>query len=352
MDNDAKLLMFLEALGDGVDIDVAQSVLEAHNWDLQLAISMMTGAEPAPTQAQPAESDGVRSPMRTGYTDTLMAPTNPQELAALERAREEAERQRKVVEAEEKKLEEEQRHKDNVAQAEAMRKKAEREAHERRQRKRQEELDALRLQADPEAMRAEQERKEAAAAAEMLRQQQEIERRQREEARIEAEAKAKHLEAEMQARRRQEKEQADIRKEREDAEKKAKLEQSGSASPKEKEADELASALVALKKRYQDSDAVGLLTCLQTLRKYVDNLAQNPVEPKFQRINTENASFQKKVAAFDGAIAVLKACGFREDGNQLAVESDFARSKTSTLWNALTKVDLIIAEFQKRCQAV
>lgn len=82
---------------------------------------------------------------------------------------------------------------------------------------------------------------------------------------------------------------------------------------------------------------------MQTLRTYINNLALNPHEAKFQRINTENAAFQKRVAGFEGARAVLIACGFeeQEDGT-LAVPSTFVKTKGSKLFDALAKVDVVL----------
>jgi hypothetical protein len=66
---------------------------------------------------------------------------------------------------------------------------------------------------------------------------------------------------------------------------------------------------------------------LKTLGTYIRNLANNPHEQKYQRINTENAAFQKRVAVFEGSLAVLTACGFTEVGAALVVDSDFLKTK-------------------------
>merc|ERR1711948_179667 len=69
------------------------------------------------------------------------------------------------------------------------------------------------------------------------------------------------------------------------------------SSAKPKEVDAFVSALVALRKRYKDTDAAGLLVCLRTLRAYVNNLCTNPQEVKYQRISCDNNAFRTRVAA-------------------------------------------------------
>lgn len=356
MDNDTKLVMLMETLGDGCDPEVARSVLEAMDWNLEAAIGALVGGaeqERAPARPPPRDTqideDGVRAPMMTGYTDTLLA--NPAEQAALERQRREEERQREEAEAVERAAAEQRRKEANEDQAKEARIRAERDAHERRRRQRQAEVDRLRLEADPEAMRREEERREAEAEEARKRQRQEEERRQREEAKSEAEAKARKQEADLQAKRREEKEQEDLLREKAEAEARAReaempplAKQQSSA----KDADEVVQALVTLRKQYKDSDPAGLATCLQTLRKYIDNLARNPTEVKFQRINCENNVFQTRVAAFDGALAVLRAVGFKDgDSSQLAVRPDFAQTKGSSLWDVLTKIDVMLDSLAK-----
>jgi len=108
-----------------------------------------------------------------------------------------------------------------------------------------------------------------------------------------------------------------------------------------KSSDGVAQALRALAKRYKDSDKTGLATCLKTLCVYIENLARNPHEPKFQRINCENKAFQTRVAAYDGAVEVLLACGFEEESGALFVGEEFVKSKGSRLWDALAKLKVM-----------
>lgn len=164
------------------------------------------------------------------------------------------------------------------------------------------------------------------------------------EARQEAEAQKKRSESEAQQRE-VKKEAEELERERAEAELRARQSTTTPAETenKKKEADEVVQALVALRKRYIELDPNGLATCLKTLRAYVNNLAKNPQEVKYQRINCENNAFRTRIAAFDGAVAVLTAIGFQqqEDG-ALAVNADFVRTKGFHLSNVLTKVDIMI----------
>jgi len=79
MDNDQKLVTLLDSLGEGADVDFAKEVLEAHNWDLEAALTTMTGgtdggAPASRTGAEEVDAEGYRAPMRTGYRDTLLGP--------------------------------------------------------------------------------------------------------------------------------------------------------------------------------------------------------------------------------------------------------------------------------------
>ncbi|CAK0880539.1 unnamed protein product, partial [Prorocentrum cordatum] len=73
---------------------------------------------------------------------------------------------------------------------------------------------------------------------------------------------------------------------------------SSAAAPKAVHA--VVQACVALRRQHKDSNLAGLVSCLETVRLYVDNLAQNPQEPKFQRINRDNSSFKSRVASLEG----------------------------------------------------
>lgn len=355
MDNDTKLVMFLEMSGAS-DVDFAKSMLEAHGWDLDAAILTMTsGDSPAqPAARRPADGDGeIRSPMATGYTDTLIAPIDPAEVAARERRRREEEAQRQRQAEADRAAAEFRRRRSNEDTAVEQRKRAEEEAQKRRQQKRKEEMDERRLQADPEKWKVEQERRQQEVEAAAQRQQDEQERQRREAAKAEAQAKLVEEEGNLQARRREQKEQEDILREKAEAEargREASAAAATKATPSGK--DDLLLALSALRKKYKDTNAAGLAKCLKTLHTYISNLAKDPTEPKFQSINCQNAAFIARVGEYDGADAVLKAIGFvaRGDG-QMVIEPDFAKSKGPYMWDALAKIDVLIKEAETKAKA-
>ena len=83
-DQDQKLIVFLDSLGQDADVDFARGVLEAHDWDVEAALLTVTGAGEAPSAPSAAldglDEEGYRAPMRTGYHDTLLGPT-PEDFA-------------------------------------------------------------------------------------------------------------------------------------------------------------------------------------------------------------------------------------------------------------------------------
>jgi len=112
--------------------------------------------------------------------------------------------------------------------------------------------------------------------------------------------------------------------------------------------DAVSQALMALRKRYRESDPSALETCLRTLSSYLGNLARNPHEAKFQRINCENTAFKTRVSNLEGATAVLEACGFRPEGNQLAVDVEFVKSNPRHLWDAQSKLDVLLGQMKPK----
>jgi hypothetical protein len=203
-----------------------------------------------------------------------------------------------------------------------------------------------------ETNRREQEEREQREAADVKRRQAadrlvaEAKRREQEE-RERHEADAKRCQADEEWRRREAAEAEKLRREATEAEERQReAAREAAASAEERDIDEIVPALVALKKRYKEDDPKGLLTCLQTLRAYISNLAKSPQEAKFQRINCDNGAFKTRVAAFDGAFSVLRACGFEEEGRALVVGPVFLRKKGPRLFDALAKVDVVIAQVQ------
>jgi UBX domain-containing protein 6 len=52
-------------------------------------------------------------------------------------------------------------------------------------------------------------------------------------------------------------------------------------------------------------------TCVDTLCKYLDNILQNPSEPKFRKIRKSNKAFQERVASLEGTEEFIRDCGFQ-----------------------------------------
>mmetsp|Transcript_12797 Transcript_12797/g.22657 ORF Transcript_12797/g.22657 Transcript_12797/m.22657 type:complete len:623 (+) Transcript_12797:62-1930(+) len=156
--------------------------------------------------------------------------------------------------------------------------------------------------------------------------------------------KAKEAEAAAAAERFAAREAEELRREKEEAEKRK---QEAEAPALAKDADPVVVALQALRRLHQQRDPGALATCLQVLQAYIGNLAKNPQEPKFQSINCENANFRSKVAALEGSIAVLEACGFVAQGTTLVVSQDFIKTKGPKLWDALNKVDVMLQQVKR-----
>jgi len=66
MDKDEKLIQFMSASGQEIDPDVAASLLEAFDWNLEAALNSVLAPPPGPP------ADEVRAPMRTNYNETLL----------------------------------------------------------------------------------------------------------------------------------------------------------------------------------------------------------------------------------------------------------------------------------------
>jgi len=100
------------------------------------------------------------------------------------------------------------------------------------------------------------------------------------------------------------------------------------------------------------------LRCLQTLRKlepkqreavvktlhaYISNLAKNPLDTRFHKINTENKNYMATIAPHAACLELLELCGFRRKGTFLIMDEAYMKSKGAFLWNVLAKVDVIRA---------
>mmetsp|Transcript_15720 Transcript_15720/g.36896 ORF Transcript_15720/g.36896 Transcript_15720/m.36896 type:complete len:371 (+) Transcript_15720:88-1200(+) len=369
MDKEDKIDNFLNALGGGTDREFASGILEAHDWDLQAAMMAVLGEEPParpPAAAAPPAGDplgvpdiggggDVRAPMRTGYNDVLMGPQSRteelrQQREAEERKREaELERQRQI-EAQ-RKAAEQAEFRRNEQQAATSRQEAAVSALERRKAamkaKMEEQRRAAGLAADPSAeastpapAAAQPEDPPAAtpAATPAAPQAASLPTIADRLAAANPPAPAPATSSQ------QHSEESAPKVQR-------RADEAQAASVKEKEAPQpsaAAQALMALRKKYKEQDPEGLTTCLSTIRTYLNNLAVSPHEPKFQRINCENNAFRTRVAPFEGAVDILLACGFQQDGTSLAVPADFAKTKGSKVWDVLAKVDVTIEQVKPK----
>eukprot|EP00299_Pterocystis_sp_00344_P015725 c7865_g1_i1.p1 GENE.c7865_g1_i1~~c7865_g1_i1.p1 ORF type:complete len:433 (-),score=144.43 c7865_g1_i1:28-1326(-) len=75
------------------------------------------------------------------------------------------------------------------------------------------------------------------------------------------------------------------------------------------EKNELREAFVQVKKENADPNVQTV--AIQTLQAYISNIAKNPEEEKFRKINTANNAFKTRVAVAHGAVRVLEAVGFQ-----------------------------------------
>ena len=67
--------------------------------------------------------------------------------------------------------------------------------------------------------------------------------------------------------------------------------------------------LVSMKKSAPGGDEQ-FKTAVNTLLKYIGNIARAPEEEKFRSIKSSNAAFQQRVAAVPGSLDFLHLCGF------------------------------------------
>jgi len=333
---DEKLMMFLETCGQSTSIEVAQQLLARHDWNVEAAVNEMFTDPPSMLGAAEEAEPAYRAPMRTGYTDRLVGVSDFEE------------RVNELARAEEAKREAEERERLRREAEEEARKRAEAEVVRRKQAAVTSERDRLEKQALERRRRAAEEERQRLAALDgdrdMFAEQEARRRAAEQDRRIEAEkprmdtreAEARQR-GEMEARRREEREAEALKKEREEAAKKNRPPE----APVAEKADEFVSAVVALRNQHRENPQ-GLRTCLQTLRTYIDNLARHPSDPKYQRINCENNAFRNRVAGIEGAVSVLKACGFEEGDGALVVNPGSV--KTSRLFGALTKLDVVLKQ--------
>lgn len=168
------------------------------------------------------------------------------------------------------------------------------------------------------------------------------------EVRLKAEAEAQEAEAKAreESDRAERARQAELERERQEAEERRRADAEAAErdrTAQQGKADEVVQALNELRSRHRVPEELeGLHTCLKTVRAYVSNLAKNPQEAKFQKINRTNNAFSTRVEPFPEAIAVLMAVGFVEEGDQLVVPPAYIKSKGPRLWDALAKIDVVL----------
>ncbi|KAH7729323.1 UBX domain-containing protein 1 [Aphelenchoides avenae] len=63
---------------------------------------------------------------------------------------------------------------------------------------------------------------------------------------------------------------------------------------------------------YSLNSAAKYEAAVDTMKKYLQNIVDNPEEPKFRRIRLSNKVFSEKVAAVKGAVEFLRAVGFND----------------------------------------
>jgi UBX domain-containing protein 6 len=81
--------------------------------------------------------------------------------------------------------------------------------------------------------------------------------------------------------------------------------------------------------------------CIETIKKYLNNIIANTEEEKFHKIRMSNRIFSEKVANVEGSLEFMRAAGFREqicDGENFLVWSrDFSLDLLIQLYEALGK---------------
>lgn len=79
--------------------------------------------------------------------------------------------------------------------------------------------------------------------------------------------------------------------------------------------------LTGLEKALRSVPVACYEVCLDTLEKLIKNVAQNPAEPKFRRVNLANERIKAAVTSVEGAVTALLECGFvfEKESNSLVL---------------------------------
>lgn len=95
--------------------------------------------------------------------------------------------------------------------------------------------------------------------------------------------------------------------------------------------------------------------CIETLKKYLNNIISNPTETKYQRIRMTNRIFCEKVANVEGAMEFLKAAGFKEitSNNEAFLEwSEYPLEMLIQLCEALDLCEVIPLEIDRNIKVL
>eukprot|EP00921_Rhytidocystis_pertsovi_P011893 GHVQ01019261.1.p1 GENE.GHVQ01019261.1~~GHVQ01019261.1.p1 ORF type:complete len:340 (-),score=50.74 GHVQ01019261.1:1060-2079(-) len=94
------------------------------------------------------------------------------------------------------------------------------------------------------------------------------------------------------------------------------VEQEAASMSKKSAKDQIIHWCSRLKKIYKDSDKEGVVRCLGTIKTYATNVLNNPSETKYLKIKKENSAFKTRIVAYEGAVELLQAAGFTDDGGE------------------------------------
>lgn len=96
--------------------------------------------------------------------------------------------------------------------------------------------------------------------------------------------------------------------------------------------------------------------CIETLKKYLQNIMNNPTELKFHKVRKSNRIFCDKVANAEGSSEFLKAAGFQEqicDGESFLVWSpDFPIEMLQQLFEALDLCEIINLDLERNTKVL
>lgn len=96
--------------------------------------------------------------------------------------------------------------------------------------------------------------------------------------------------------------------------------------------------------------------CIETLKKYLQNIITNPSEEKFHKIRMSNRVFCDKVASAEGSVEFLTAAGFQEqtcDGEKFLIWSrDFPTEMLVQLIEALDLCEVISLELDRNMKVL